>query len=172
MVSAFFPFGFGNTCPALTGNGVTQLGSIAVLDLYYNTSGPWPQVGCTTTSPIAYALPMGTASLWLRLRNIMDGDTSSVISDTTLMACALAVSDATDPDAPVFMRIGERIVWEPERFPPGAEIVVCSPLGASVRTVDARAGSIALFEWSQSPYIVYCPQVPPIRAYRFIPSRY
>ncbi|MDQ3101133.1 MAG: hypothetical protein M3R08_07085 [Bacteroidota bacterium] len=86
-VSVFFPFGSGNSCPSLTGITVLPGDVTAIVGLYYDVSGVWPQVGCTTTTDIAIPLPPGNPLVNLGTFNIMDGDTSQVVSDTLLQVC-------------------------------------------------------------------------------------
>ncbi len=168
MVSAFFPFGYGSTCPQLSGSTLSQSGSIAVLDLYYNTSGPWPQVGCTTASPIAAVLPFGTSALWLRLRNVMDGDTSEVVSDTTLATCSLSVDEVQERNASAFILDLDHVRWRPEAFPADMTLVLLSSSGARITSVPVREGALPVQELGAGVYFVHCPLLPQLPAWRFV----
>ena len=77
IVSAGFPFGYGPTCPSLDTVELFYNGNEVRLELYYDISGVWPLVGCSTTDTANTGnWSAGNYQLFLYSNTIFDSDTN------------------------------------------------------------------------------------------------
>lgn len=158
-VSVFFPFGAGGTCPALQEIAVAEEAQATVASLYYDVSGPRPQLGCTTSAEIGIPLVPGAAITRLRTYAIMDGDTLAAVSDTVVATCAVGIRDP-GRRAPLAFRVQDgQIQWPTGGIPPSSMVRVASVTGAVLRTVAARAGRMPIHGLAPGLYVVGCPEL-------------
>lgn len=140
-ITVFFPFGFGQNCPMLTGYTVQPGDVTAFIDLYYDVSGIWPQVGCWSSATIDEELPPGMMMVNLRTHQIMDGDTSAVIADTVLNVCTTTGTADGTAMLPVAWVQGDELRWQAPDNPHQGKLHIFAYTGQAVRTTDTEAGS-------------------------------
>ncbi|MBC8489033.1 MAG: T9SS type A sorting domain-containing protein [Bacteroidetes bacterium] len=80
-----FPFGYEETCPTLVFYSKTIIDSTINLDLFYDISGAWPQVGCISLDTcLLGVLNTGYYSLMISTNTIFYEDTIFHIDSDTL----------------------------------------------------------------------------------------
>lgn len=85
IVSAGFPFGYQSTCPSLDTFEIFYNGDEVRLELYYDISGAWPQVGCSSTDTANTGKwSAGNYQLILYSNTIFDSDTNFHQDNDTL----------------------------------------------------------------------------------------
>lgn len=156
-VAAFFPFGAGSSCPSLVGTDILPgQGGITTMRLFYDISGVWPQMGCTTSNNIGMPLPAGTQTLQIQLFPISETDTLPVSSDTSLFVCTVGVPESESPSRLPFMLSADRILWSSDAFPPDRTMAAMDMAGAFVRRVKAGRGELPLNGLAPGAYLIHC----------------
>ncbi|MEZ4791089.1 MAG: hypothetical protein R2811_13850 [Flavobacteriales bacterium] len=153
-VVVFFPFGYGGTCPGLQGQAHTSEAGLTTVDLYYDISGPWPQVGCTTSDEVQVTLPVGTDIVRVDTYGIMDGDTSEVVSDTLLTSCATGLDHIGRFEAPLFSISGDLIRWPLDRSAIHGTVDIISSTGALQRATPACVGQVYIGDLTPGVYVI------------------
>lgn len=94
QVWTWFPIGFDNVCPQLSGATSTGFNDTLTVLLYYDISGVWPQAGCETTDLVSfYNLPSNLTVLRGITHSINSGDTSAAVSEATIPLCSTGISE-------------------------------------------------------------------------------
>lgn len=166
QVSVFFPFGAGSTCPDLVATVVTTGDATALVDLYYDASGPWPQLGCSTTDVVNADLDPGIVMVNLRTFSIWDNDTSAVVSDTLLNVCSTGIPDV-HPDLMNWRSTDDRLTWTRPKDPATGLIEIINSGGQLIRTCGAQAGTCWLGDMSPGVYLARWPSGGSMAAFRF-----
>jgi hypothetical protein len=72
-----FTFGSGETCPNISSYSYQSFDTTVILNLFYNTSGMWPQVGCSTIDTLDIGnYNIGNYNLILKTNKIFYSDTT------------------------------------------------------------------------------------------------
>ena len=83
--SVLWAFGAGETCPNLSDFTFQKSDKTLYLGLYYDISGMWPQLGCTSTDTSYIGkLDSGKYIMYVHLNKIFDSDTTFSIHQDTL----------------------------------------------------------------------------------------
>jgi len=154
-ISVFFPFGAGDACPALSGTSIWPGDATNFISLYYDISGVWPQVGCTTTTTLAIPLPDGNVMVNLATFNINEGDTSVLVADTVLNVCTTSIPVVPSPLTGFWVQ-NDLLQWPPARFPDGSRIRIVSSGGQLVRSAITKAGQCWLGDLPPGIYTAWC----------------
>lgn len=165
-VTVFFPFGFGQNCPALTGYTVQPGDVTAFIDLYYDVSGIWMQVGCWSTATVDEELPPGMMMVNLRTHQIMDGDTSAVIADTVLNVCTITGIADGNSSLPTAWVQGDELRWQVPENPRSGKLHIFAYNGQAVRTTDTEAGSCRIDGLAPGCYFARWPNGATLRFFR------
>jgi hypothetical protein len=83
----WFSFGYQSTCPQLSHFETFANSDTMELKLYYNISGPWPQVGCERTDTITTVMLPNVTTLKGVAFSIFDNDTT-MESTTQIQTCS------------------------------------------------------------------------------------
>lgn len=138
-ISVFFPFGAGEACPALSGTLIWPGDATNFISLYYDISGVWPQVGCTTTTTLAIPLPDGNVMVNLATFNINEGDTSVLVADTVFNVCTTGIPAAPSRSGGFWIQ-DNLLQWPIAGYPEGSRIRIVSSGGQLVRSAITKAG--------------------------------
>jgi hypothetical protein len=83
--SVLWVFGAGETCPNLSDFSFQKFDTVLYLYLYYNISGMWPQLGCTSTdTSFIGKLDSGKYTMYIYLNEILNSDTTFTTNSDTL----------------------------------------------------------------------------------------
>jgi hypothetical protein len=77
----WFPFGYQSTCPDLSGYLLNNNPDTLILKLFYDISGPWPQVGCDRFDTLAFSISNSNLYLEGEAYSIFYNDTTLVSTD-------------------------------------------------------------------------------------------
>lgn len=167
-VSVFFPLGYGETCPDLQGTTISQEGGTTAIDLYYQVSGPWPQVGCITTDVIAPQLLTAADVVHLRTHAIMDGDTSFTVSDTMLTICMTGINDPVRGVGQAIWSDGDLVRWSTEGVVTAATVHIVALNGALQRSAPFTSGQLSIADLVPGVYVVSCAEEAGFRPMAFV----
>lgn len=156
QVTVFFAFGAGSTCPQLSGFELLPGDATAFLSLYYDISGPWPDLGCTTTTTIAIPIPSGEVMVHLGTFNIMEGDTSSMVSDTLLHSCATSLVEEVNSELVLSLRNGS-LVWDASTGQGHDPIRIISGSGQLIRLCPVVSGGCTIEDLRPGVYSAWWP---------------
>jgi|APTNR8051073442_1049403.scaffolds.fasta_scaffold07609_5 hypothetical protein len=156
QISVFFTFGAGSSCPPLIGFEILPGDATAILSLYYDISGPWPDLGCTTTTTVAVPIPSGEVMVHLGTFNIMEGDTSSMVADTLLHSCTTSIVERASNDLILSLQNGS-LVWNALTGQGHGPIRILSGSGQLVRYCPVASGSCMIEDLQPGVYSAWWP---------------
>lgn len=156
QISVFFPFGAGNTCPQLIGFEMLPGGATAILGLYYDISGPWPDLGCTSTTTVSIPIPSGEVMVHVGSYNISEGDTSSMVSETLVNVCLTGVAEGVGNDQVLWLRNGS-LYWVSPTAQGHENISIISGNGQVVRYCPVASGSCMIDDLRNGVYTAWWP---------------
>jgi len=167
QISVFFPFGAGSTCPPLSGYAVLPGGATALISLYYDISGPWPTLGCTSTTTVAIPIPPGNVQVLVGTFNIAEGDTSAMVSDSLLQVCVLGLPDIA-PNGHDLRIVHDELTWIQPLRSSGGSIEIIGNGGQLFRTCDVKDGRCWLGDLAPGVYLARWSSRSDIAPYRFV----
>lgn len=144
QVTVFFPFGFEQLCPTLAGYTVEPGAVTAFINLYYDVSGAWPQVGCWNTSLIVSDAMPGIVYANIRTFNIMDGDTSVLVADTVINYCLTTGLPEVVPAKPEAWVEQHDLRWDPTNGSGQVPVRIIAGNGQCLATCEYGAGTCGL----------------------------
>lgn len=96
--SVWFSFGFQSTCPQLANYETVSNSDTMELNLYYNVSGAWPQVGCEKLDTIISKILPNVSILKCVAYSVNDNDTAFE-SSTQIQICSLTGIEKINNDS-------------------------------------------------------------------------
>ena len=96
--SVWFSFGFQSTCPQLANYETVSNSDTMELNLYYNVSGAWPQVGCEKLDTIISKILPNVSILKCVAYSVNNNDTA-VESSTQIQICSLTGIEKINNDS-------------------------------------------------------------------------
>jgi hypothetical protein len=94
-----FVFGAGETCPSILGYSLAINETVLQLNLYYDISGYWPQLGCTSIDTTEIGkLDAGNYLMYINLNTIFYSDTNFIEDTDTLVFTVINSNDVYESE--------------------------------------------------------------------------
>jgi len=153
----WFSFGYGSTCPNLSGFTTSNNSDTLELKLFYNTSGPWPHVGCETADTLVFSISTNNIILKGQSYSIFDNDTS-LVSGTYIDLCNHTSISSIDVSNKYFISpnpTNNIINLKSENWPEGDKTIILSDLsGKIIKSFATDQNVISLLDIATGQYII------------------